>query len=345
METVGHWRLLSSVAKAWGEGEPDCILIDSQGEHHLTCRRLVALSCPLLSKMEALTRLDQVAVSLPASGAVVEGLLKMIAGQRITSDQRHTLKEVVSLSVLLGLGKPNDFIIDEPSSGGNLPALSNDGAGTEDLMEDNWGPILEAVTIEEEDRDEERAAFTPNVMVSIELLDDEDATDNNPPDDPEPNNIVAMELSHIPRSTNTSSTIAGTSRKATTISSEKHSKSDAKSFVVCQCPKNSSTRKRKQTICKVCEQQRKKKGVKELVTRKGPRRGLAQGWQDGPKEEEVLGVKDGRWRGPRFPCNQCKYVACRQANLNNHKASKHEGVMFMDSYISDYFAKNKLVFI
>ena len=38
METVGHWSLLSSVAKAWGEGEPDCILIDSQGEYHLTCR-------------------------------------------------------------------------------------------------------------------------------------------------------------------------------------------------------------------------------------------------------------------------------------------------------------------
>ena len=38
METEGHWRLLSSVAKAWGEAEPDCILIDNQGQHHLTCR-------------------------------------------------------------------------------------------------------------------------------------------------------------------------------------------------------------------------------------------------------------------------------------------------------------------
>ena len=38
MEPVGHWRLLSSVAKAWGEGEPDCILIDNQGKQHLTCR-------------------------------------------------------------------------------------------------------------------------------------------------------------------------------------------------------------------------------------------------------------------------------------------------------------------
>ena len=267
---------------------------------------------------------------------------------------RFAIQQVVSLSVLLGLGRPDDFIIDEPSSGENLPALSNDGAGTEDLMEDNWGPILEAVTIEEENRGEEQPASAPSVMVSIMLLDDEDASDNNLPDrmsdEPESvshptNGIVAMELSHIPRSTNTPSTIAGTSRKATTSRLEKHSKADAQSFVVCQCPKNSSTRKGKQAVCKLCEQQKKEKGVKVLGTRKRPRRGLAEGWQEGPKEEEVLGVKDGRWRGPRFPCNQCKYVACRQANLNNHKASKHDGVMFMDSYISDYFGKNKLVFI
>ena len=82
-----------------------------------------------------------------------------------------------------------------------------------------------------------------------------------------------------------------------------------------------------------------------MCARKRSRRGLAEGWQKEPGEEEVLWVKDRRWRGPRFPCNQCKYVASRQTNLNNHKASKHEGVMFMDSYISDYFAKNKLVFI
>ena len=125
METEGHWRLLSSVAKAWGEAEPDCILIDNQGQHHLTCRfdyfppysypylyqfpylkllsfhnfyftrRLVALSCPLLSNLEALTRLDEkVAVTLPASGPVVEGLLKMMAGLLTTSNEGHVLEEV-----------------------------------------------------------------------------------------------------------------------------------------------------------------------------------------------------------------------------------------------------------
>ena len=57
-------------------------------------RRLIALSCPLLSDMEALSRVDQVAVSLPAPGPVVDGFLKMIAGQLVTSDEGHTLKEV-----------------------------------------------------------------------------------------------------------------------------------------------------------------------------------------------------------------------------------------------------------
>ena len=125
METEGHWRLLSSVAKAWGEAEPDCILIDNQGQHHLTSRfesfppysypypsmypyptfasfhnfyftrRLVALSCPLLSNLEALTSLDEkVAVTLPASGPVVEGLLKMIAGLFTTSNEGQVLEEV-----------------------------------------------------------------------------------------------------------------------------------------------------------------------------------------------------------------------------------------------------------
>ena len=44
--------------------------------------------------MEALSRVDQVAVSLPAPGPVVDGFLKMIAGQLVTSDEGHTLKEV-----------------------------------------------------------------------------------------------------------------------------------------------------------------------------------------------------------------------------------------------------------
>ena len=52
-----------------------------------------------------------------------------------------------------------------------------------------------------------------------------------------------------------------------------------------------------------------------------------------------------RWRGAKFPCDKCSYVACREGNLINHKKSKHEGVMFMDSYITDYFAKSKLIIL
>ena len=53
-----------------------------------------------MSDMEALSRVDQVAVSLPAPGPVVDGFLKMIAGQLVTSDEGHTLKEVHTLTDL-----------------------------------------------------------------------------------------------------------------------------------------------------------------------------------------------------------------------------------------------------
>ena len=53
------------------------------------------MNCPLLSNLEALTRLDdKVAVTLPASGPVVEGLLKMMAGLLTTSNEGQVLEEV-----------------------------------------------------------------------------------------------------------------------------------------------------------------------------------------------------------------------------------------------------------
>jgi hypothetical protein len=58
----------------------------------------------------------------------------------------------------------------------------------------------------------------------------------------------------------------------------------------------------------------------------------------------AVGVS-GRWRGTRFPCDQCQYVACREANLVSHKMTKHEGVMFMDIYISEYLSKNRLIIL
>ena len=38
--------------------------------------------------------LDRIAVTLPASGAVIEGLLKILDGQLFTSNDGHILEEV-----------------------------------------------------------------------------------------------------------------------------------------------------------------------------------------------------------------------------------------------------------
>ena len=70
-----------------------------------------------MASLEALTSWDEAAVSLPAPTPVVEGLLKMMAGQPLTSNDGHFLEEVdSSLSTLLYL----PF-----SSGGQ--SLSEDG--------------------------------------------------------------------------------------------------------------------------------------------------------------------------------------------------------------------------
>ena len=59
-----------------------------------------------MATLEALTSRDKAAVSLPAPTPVVEGLLKMMAGQPLISDDGHFLEEVhrlSSLSILLHL--------------------------------------------------------------------------------------------------------------------------------------------------------------------------------------------------------------------------------------------------
>jgi len=334
VETEEHWRLLSSVAKAWGEGEPDCILVDDQGQHHLTYRRLLALRCPLLATLEALTSWDEAAVSLPAPTPVVEGLLKMMAGQPLISNDGHFLEEVVSLSLKLGIGKPEDFLLEETS------LRSPDTAGSGDFStEDDWGPILEAVVCGEEEEEEENNNSMCNDMVSIELSEEEDICSTSLDGH---TNILADAL---PDSGNQSA-----EKTHRTVDKANPPLQNLTLPQDCHCPKRRLTRgARRQSTCNLCQSNKKSGRVsstrKRRLEKGGPAGGLAEGWQDGQRTDEVLGVKEGRWRGPRFPCNQCKYVACRQTNLDNHKASKHEGVMFLDNYITNYFAKNKLIFI
>ena len=299
-----------------------------------------------MATLEALTSRDKAAVSLPAPTPVVEGLLKMMAGQPLTSNDGHFLEEVdslhcqlfcifpfhqvVSLSLKLGIGKPEDFLLEETSP------RSPDTAGPGDFStEDDWGPILEAVVIGEEEKNNS----TSNEMVSIELSDEEDICSTSPYG--HSNNLA----DGLPDSGNQSAekthrTANKTNPPLQNLTLPQH----------CHCPKRRLTRgARRQSTCNMCQSNKKSGRVsstrKRRLEKGGLAGGLAEGWQDGQRTDEVLGVKEGRWRGPRFPCNQCKYVACRQTNLDNHKASKHDGVMFLDNYITNYFAKNKLIFI
>ena len=289
-------------------------------------------------------------MSLPAPTPVVEGLLKMMAGQPLASNDGHFLEEVdslhcqlfcifpfhqvVSLSLKLGIGKPEDFLLEETS------LRSPDTAGLGNFStEDDWGPILEAVVIGEEEEKEENNNSMSNDMVSIELSDEEDICSTSP--DGHTNNLAG----DFPDTGNQSA--EKTHRTADKTNPALQNLSLPQD---CHCPKRRVTRGAgRQSTCNLCQSNRKSGRVsstrKRRLEKGGLAGGLAEGWQDGQRTDEVLGVKEGRWRGPRFPCNQCKYVACRQTNLDNHKASKHDGVMFLDNYITNYFAKNKLIFI
>ena len=308
-----------------------------------------------MATLEALTSCDEAAVSLPAPTPVVEGLLKMMAGQPLISNDGHFLEEVeslhcqlfcifpfhqvVSLSLKLGIGKPEDFLLEETS------LRSPDTAGSGDFStEDDWGPILEAVVIGEEEEEEENNNSMSNDMVSIELSEEEDNDICSTSLDGH-TNILADDL---PDSGNQFS--AETQKTHRTADKTNPPLQNLTLPQDCHCPKRRLTRGAgRQSTCNMCQSNKKSGRVsstrKRRLEKGGPAGGLAEGWQDGQRTDEVLGVKEGRWRGPRFPCNQCKYVACRQTNLDNHKASKHEGVMFLDNYITNYFAKNKLIFI
>ena len=237
---------------------------------------------------------------------------------------------MVSLSLKLGIGKPEDFLLEETSP------RSPDTAGSGDFStEDDWGPILEAVVIGEEEKNNS----TSNEMVSIELSDEEDICSTSL--DGHTNNLA----DDLPDSGNQSA--EKTHRTADKTNPPLQNLTVPQD---CHCPKRRLTRgARRQSTCNLCQSNKKSGRVsstrKRRLEKGGPAGGLAEWWQDGQRTDEVLGVKEGRWRGPRFPCNQCKYVACRQTNLDNHKASKHDGVMFLDNYITNYFAKNKLIFI
>ena len=246
----------------------------------------------------------------------------------------------------------------------------------EDLMrravEEDWGPILEAVVPPEEsgggdsctsespveaqgidttlvDHDDDSTVRnSPCDLDDVEdfsLFLEDDSTEFNPPEAEETaqlDNVQVIVVGHSTEDTNIEETETDisvethrTMEVATKDPVPDHSvKSkdpapvkDISKTSLCSCLEAKLGRAGKRgAVCRRCGKPSRRKSL--LVLR----------------PEEVPGVRK-EWKGPRFPCDKCSYVAGRMANLTNHMKSKHEGIMFIDSYMTDYFAKHKLIMI
>ena len=52
-----------------------------------------------------------------------------------------------------------------------------------------------------------------------------------------------------------------------------------------------------------------------------------------------------KYKGQKFPCNRCDYVAAIPSNLKTHQMANHDGENFVDKYINEYFEKNKFLIL
>ena len=52
-----------------------------------------------------------------------------------------------------------------------------------------------------------------------------------------------------------------------------------------------------------------------------------------------------KYKGQKFPCNRCDYVAAIPSNLKTHQMANHDGENFVDNYINEYFEKNKFLIL
>ena len=52
-----------------------------------------------------------------------------------------------------------------------------------------------------------------------------------------------------------------------------------------------------------------------------------------------------KFKGQKFPCDKCDYVAALPSNLKTHQLANHDGVDFVDKYVNEYFEKNKFLIL
>ena len=85
--------------------------------------------------------------------------------------------------------------------------------------------------------------------------------------------------------------------------------------------------------CEICRKRKAEDSIKSIKQKK-----YFQMLRDKRAEAE-------KYKGQKFPCEKCDYVALCPSNLKTHQMANHEGENFVDKYINDYFEKNKFLIL
>lgn len=373
--------MLSEILQRVKNQQEDCILLDCQGGKHYVHRFLLSLYCPLLKNLFTLPTTEIAWVSIPATTIVVEGLRDVLEGKPCLSSDFDVLEQVKELAINLGLNTDSWRIQNISLTEETILERGTDENDCE-IIEEDWGKILEAVedtvneTIDDNRllteiesvpicaRDDQTTINEDVVINDFVEMNDEVIGPDNVQEDVSANAIantlsVANKVIDIIEEVNTSLNSSSEVErepllsKVQTVATKNNS-----NWCLCDALKTqgkgtrtdmgtgsgkmktsspnkrgapregtSSVKDSKRPLCLKCGRRRRRRGLRVL------------------NREMEEDVPKGKWKGSRFPCDQCSYVGCREVNLKNHKLTKHEGVMFLDSYMPDYFAKNKLIII
>ena len=96
---------------------------------------------------------------------------------------------------------------------------------------------------------------------------------------------------------------------------------------------NNSVQRELYNSCDDCVKRRVENNIKSIKQKK-----YFQMLKDKRAEAE-------KYKGQKFPCNRCDYVASIPSNLKTHQMANHDGENFVDKYINEYFEKNKFLIL
>jgi hypothetical protein len=105
VEQLNHTDILKNIQKSFLEITPGMVIVIDDGEKVETYNILFFLFTPYLAKIftENLPNSEQICVSIPAAGAVVRSLLRIIShGESLSSDQVD-MQEIAEAGNILGI--------------------------------------------------------------------------------------------------------------------------------------------------------------------------------------------------------------------------------------------------